>query len=46
MMRAEYRAKLPVVGRGLILFMAAKFNMFGNCLGVLDSCAGMDMDFC
>ena len=41
-MRTKHRAKLPIIGRGLILFMAANFNMFGNCLGVLDSCAGMD----
>ena len=41
-MRTKHRAKLPVVGRVLILFMAANFNMFGNCLGVLDSCADMD----
>ena len=41
-MRTKHRAKLPIIGRGLILFIAANFNMFGNCLGVLDSCAGMD----
>ena len=35
-------AQWQVAGRGIILFIAANFNMFGDCLGVLDSCAGMD----
>ena len=50
-MRTKHRAKLPVTVifnilpvRGIILFIAANFNMFGDCLGVLDSCAGAGMD--
>ena len=41
-MCTKHCAKLPIIGRGIILFIAANFNMFGDCLGVLDSCAGMD----
>ena len=41
-MSIKHRTKLPIIGRGFILFLAANFIMFGNCLGVLDSCAGID----
>ena len=41
-MRNKHLAKLPVIGREFILFVVANFMLFGNCLGVLDSCAGMD----
>ena len=43
-MSIKHRAKLPISGRGFILFLVANFIMelFGNCLRVVDSCVGME----
>jgi len=43
-MSIKHRAKLPISGRGFILFFVANFIMelFGNCLRAVDSCVGME----
>ena len=43
-MSIKHRAKLPISGRGFILFLVANFIMelFGNCLRAVDSCVGME----
>jgi hypothetical protein len=41
-MSNKHRPRLPILKRGVILFLAANFMVFGSCLGVLDSCADVD----
>ena len=41
-MSIKHRLRPPILKRGVILFLAAKFMVFGNCLGVLGSCANID----
>jgi hypothetical protein len=41
-MGIKHCAKLPLIGRQFIFFFVANLMLFGICLGVIDSCQGMN----